>query len=527
VWVALLLFVVAAAALGSWVRPSPAGAAPVSGNTPWAILRCQFSDQAAPPLPDSFYNNFFTASGAGQGGLYDYWNQVSYGAISLQGTTVFPWVPLGIPSTQDTAGVTRHQQIQRCIDAAAKQNVGDLSHFYGIFVIQSNVGGEGEDQTAPLNVPACNMYGCTTQQLNIPGVIFEYNVLNLTNASHEMGHGYGLNHAWDTQQTQFCGGTQNPAGAYCDVWDTMGAPANAPALYGLTTTFVNPNFGPAQGSDGPGLDAPHLDMLGWIAPDRIYTYSGQPAEITLHPLEDNGLGGYLMAKVPIGANPAQYYTIEYRRAVGVDAGLQDQIVMIHLVGTITAGGSGATYLVDNAAGSTTFTNPALTVGQSYTDTVNNLRISVFETGLQATVDIGPANISSPPVPANLRVGMTGISTNGVPGFIDLQWDDSSTNVGNYRISTTGPFTSQPPTSTEYAFTQGNPQTYQFSAEQIVQASSWTFEVQACTSYVCSPWSAPLTVTMPSGGGGGGGGGGGSPWPPGVPPHSHWCITCQQ
>jgi hypothetical protein len=222
---------------------------------------------------------------------------------------------------------------------------------------------------------------------------FQFGSLNMFNATHEMGHGYGIDHAWDTAQNKWCGNL--PLGQYCDYWDTMGAPANG------GTTFPNTNFG-VQGASGPGLNAPHLDMLGWIDASRkfIYTPGTPAAEVTLAPLETPLDPGRLMAMVQIGGNPKHYYTVEYRRQRAWDAGVQDQVVMIHEVGGVGAPNAnpGSTFLVDSLPNSTATVGPLWTAGQRFVDVANNIRISVVSTGETVTVDLSEANGTPPVLP---------------------------------------------------------------------------------------------------------------------------------
>src|SRR5579859_2668376 len=71
-------------AAASSVGPSAltASAAP-TGSTPWAIVLCKFADQTSEPQSRAWLNAFFTQSGAGTGGIYDYWSQASGGQIDL------------------------------------------------------------------------------------------------------------------------------------------------------------------------------------------------------------------------------------------------------------------------------------------------------------------------------------------------------------------------------------------------------------------------------------------------------------
>src|SRR5215469_5896547 len=221
------LVTVALAALTA--GPAAYGApSPVSGTTPWAVLRCRFADQPLPQVPDTFWEDFFEVSGSHLGGLYDYWSQVSYGQISLDGTHVLPWVPLKIPSSQD-ASRSRQQQVQDCVDAYhAAYPLGDLSNYYGLFIVQNNMGGEFGSAPYPINVPHCVLQTCSEQQHSMAVAFFEWGALNITNATHEMGHGYGLDHGWDTASDHWCGSSNGGYGEYCDYWETMGAPLNNP-----------------------------------------------------------------------------------------------------------------------------------------------------------------------------------------------------------------------------------------------------------------------------------------------------------
>src|SRR4051794_12254365 len=62
--------------------------------TKWAVIACKFSDKPAEPKTTDWFRDLFTARGAGQGGLYDYWHDQSYGAISLDGSTVTGWLTI-------------------------------------------------------------------------------------------------------------------------------------------------------------------------------------------------------------------------------------------------------------------------------------------------------------------------------------------------------------------------------------------------------------------------------------------------
>jgi hypothetical protein len=58
--------------------------------TPWIVLRCQFADDPSTPGATPVLDDLFTSSGAGRGGMVDYWRDMSGGAVDLTGSTVAP-----------------------------------------------------------------------------------------------------------------------------------------------------------------------------------------------------------------------------------------------------------------------------------------------------------------------------------------------------------------------------------------------------------------------------------------------------
>jgi hypothetical protein len=347
--------------------------------------------------------------------MYDYWSQVSMGAVTLKGTTIFPWVPLnrttnqdhyldGNPSNQAPSNSrTTGDRVQYCIDQtkayfAASNQPLDLSRFYGVFVIQNENGGE---QTAG------GSYGGTPAK---GAPFFEFSSLTLTTAAHEMGHGYGLAHAEDTAYNHWCGDSINPSnpnpsnpngyGDYCDYYDVMGAPYNG------GVNFTTPAFG-AQGLlSGPGLNAEHLDYLGWIPTARHYALGLSAACVTLKLAAlghtevpntgqaptyfDVGIPFSNSITIPIrGALPGGY-TVEFRRATGWDRGMTDGVI-IH--SGWSSNGYAETFIVDNNGG------PLWHPGDTFTDNVNNVRISInsFDlVGNTAEISICRAGVPPPP-----------------------------------------------------------------------------------------------------------------------------------
>lgn len=323
----LLLSLFTTALLGGEVVKVKA-ASPLQGSTPWAVIMCKFADRTVEPQNQQYFKDLFTASGAGKGGLYDYWQDMSYGNINLQGSDVKGWYTIS-HNYADESG-QRLPQIQDCINAAASQNAFNFPDYYGIAVVYN----------APINA------GSASASLNLNGQTKSYALLELdsnnwdvTFTAHEMGHGFGLDHSFD-QSGSSCGpGNDNRPGAYCDSYDIMSA-----KNFGHTDpTFQNPTFG----SSGPSLSAPYRYALNWIPGPRTWTYGIDSTitypyndTITLADLNTSGTNGYLIARVGTSTG---YYMVEFRRKQGWDRNIASDGVIIHAIDS-----NGLSYLVRNS-----------------------------------------------------------------------------------------------------------------------------------------------------------------------------------
>lgn len=315
------------------------------GATPWAVIKCKFSDQ---PQEPAFNSEFITADD----GMAGYWRDVSYGDISLDGSVVSGWytLPITLAQAQAFPGGTRRSQIIDACKAAATDV--DFSKFYGVIAVVNakiDSGAQG-----------------------IGRVLLDPLAWFVTFAAHEMGHGYGLDHTFDDTGVVYDPNSDGRPGAYGDGWDIMSA-----------QNFGNsdPTFVGRFGNTGPGLNALNLDKLGWLAGNRVSTWDGTSQTITLAALNHPEAGGYLMVKVPFdAANAGHYYTIEFRRKTGWDFGIPEDTVLIHEVRT-----DGLFYLVRTNGG------PERLPDQAFRDVNNNLAITVLSrdsTSSTATVNIG-------------------------------------------------------------------------------------------------------------------------------------------
>src|SRR5687767_3777117 len=88
---------------------------PFRGSVKWSILLCRFTDGGAVPNDANFYRDMFVVNGAG--GMADYWDDVSYGGIDLNGTDVRGWYPMNITVAQGNM-LDRWGRVDACVNAA-------------------------------------------------------------------------------------------------------------------------------------------------------------------------------------------------------------------------------------------------------------------------------------------------------------------------------------------------------------------------------------------------------------------------
>ncbi len=323
-------------------------------NTPWVVLKCKFSDQSQ---QEPAFDPFFIVGTAY--GMAAYWSEVSYDQISLNGSAVYPgnggWytLPLTLAQAQAFSPTTRRKQIIDACIAAAPANV-NVPGFYSVIAIVNAVIDSGNDGGR---------------------VLLDPKAWNVSFAAHEMGHKYiGANHSFDDTQTVYCPGYQ--PGEYGDGWDIMSA---------MTFGGSNPTFAGTYGPSGPGLNAPNLDKLGWMAANRILTWDYTSQNVTIAALNHPEAGGYFMVKLPFdSANPNHYYTVEFRRKTDWDQGIPRDTALIH---EIRADGIsvGLSYLIRANGG------PERLQDQTFRDTINNVAITVINMDAlasTATVNIG-------------------------------------------------------------------------------------------------------------------------------------------
>jgi hypothetical protein len=112
----------------------PVQASGITGTKPWVVVLCKFTDLTQEPQPPSYFSNVFSDAGAGQLGLLDWYNNVSYNQLSISGTVIAgnKWYSAGM-TRFEWAALNRYDKIKACANQAA----GDVnySNYYGVIAV--------------------------------------------------------------------------------------------------------------------------------------------------------------------------------------------------------------------------------------------------------------------------------------------------------------------------------------------------------------------------------------------------------
>ena len=274
---------------------------------PWAILLCRFNDTPQPsPTPAAHYERLFTSAGAGTFNSVQYFDDVSHGLLDHSGSQVFGWLtvdaahnsytapeptPPGWMQTIDRAELTKRAR-QAALDAG-----GPLGNFWGdVIIFNVAIGGPFGGAGVPFSsAPSNRPYACSDFRSTSTAVF-----------SHEIGHGYGLNHS------RLDGSSED----YRDPWDIMSA---------LRTHIA---ADADYGTRGPAMNAANMRALGWLNPHRIWRPSAVyfDSVITLRPLHRRDLPGSLAAELSPGLGGL---TVEYRKRERWDAAIPRSAVFVH------------------------------------------------------------------------------------------------------------------------------------------------------------------------------------------------------
>ena len=319
------------AAGGRAVAQSSSSPWPMFGAQPWVTILVRFADSTdATPHPREWYEHIMAD--------VDRWYQeVSYGQMSLAGSKVVGWVNLPRRKADYTtaAGIGDPNMVEAAIALADAEVY--FPDYYGIQLICN------EDRVPPHGGVGGGPGWWTT----IDGVTKPYAGTTIFSMDegiviHELGHGYWLDHAADQYGDE-----------YGSPYDTMG-------------------------HGGVHFNAYHKRILGWIPDSREYLAGpGTSQTITLERLaQPQSSTNYLCARIPIRGAARSYYTVEARQRVGRDANLLHEGVVVCRVDDSTAN-QGQSQVVDSDGNGNHDDDGTIWVtGETFTDAANGISVAV-------------------------------------------------------------------------------------------------------------------------------------------------------
>ncbi len=218
-------------------------------SKPIAVLLVHPSDGTPDPNrpgPD-FYTDFFLNDAES---LNRYWLDASDGVADLAGTRVFGWRSHGLKQA-DFAKLNRLAKIQQAVAAfttADEADRIDLSGFDSVAVFGDPADDGGSSGIQSFALPT----GSRNFGTSIYGIRPDH-----AGVCHEVGHGFGFDHAFDDSPTPHDPANDGRPGAYGDWWDVMS--------YARCEMYAHPRFGLA----GPTINATMRRIAGWLKPERV------------------------------------------------------------------------------------------------------------------------------------------------------------------------------------------------------------------------------------------------------------------
>ncbi len=345
---------------GSLQVVSSASAPAATGGISTLVILVNFQDNptSQPWTPSAVQNMVFT-----QTSNWDLEN--SFQQTWLTGD-VAGWFT--VPANSTTCDTGTVKTAGRAAAQAAGYNLSNYSHF--IYLMSSNTG--------------CGAWwGLATIGGGDVWVNGEYNIAVHVFA-HEMGHNFGLYHA----HTVDCGAQVTCSSGnfsdYGDGFDMMGA-----------STYSAPHY-----------NAFHKERLGWLnsgSHPPITTVSSS-GTFNISPYEAQDSNPKALKILQSGTTNSYYY-LEFRQALGFDSFLSNYAdvmngTLFHLASPSNANSSDLLDLTPSSPA--TFSHPALTVGQSYTDSTTGVTVTptaVNSTGatVQVTFGTGTCTLAKPTV----------------------------------------------------------------------------------------------------------------------------------
>jgi len=313
-----------------------------------------------------------------------YLQDASYGQLSTSGDVFGPYFLSGTYSScSDVGGAMLNDTL-----AAATASGVNLSSYNRMFVVFPDIFGCGwagyTSNSCTITAPSGTY---NTSMAYISAAYATTRASGVEVSAHEFGHDLGLFHSGSITTSGVTLGPLSSPGTFSDFgmdyWSVMGA------------------------SDLGHFPSQQKLFLGWLGSGNYQTVTGS-GTYTIQPLETNPPGLQAL-KIQRGTGNNAWLWVEYRQPVGnYDSNLIAVVpgvysgALIHYEDSTTDQIPAHTYLLNATPTDTSFNNPELSVGQTWSDPYSNLALSVVSataTGLTVNVSYGatPCTSSAPTV----------------------------------------------------------------------------------------------------------------------------------
>jgi hypothetical protein len=337
------------------------------------VILCRFrnADGSLSPViaQTDFYEQYFF--GRGNGGLRDYFAEVTHGRISLVGS-VFGWLDIGHTIAEHEKAMYQAQRIQAFnwgMQAARDADFPVDGFPRQVVIINRDTDWGGINRGRSMLLP------------HTANAAWSH-----SRTMHEFGHVLGLDDAFSTTQSNGNTVDTRYLDQHCIMSYSTSGSRFSMTLLGQTMEA------------GPGLNGVYVSALGGIPPSRLYDVPAVGAAITIHlaPLTHPEEEGILLVRIPPTLARLKTYWVELHDRSNWDRAIRQPRIAVHE----TRGGDGAAYAVEidgvqslTSANDPAFITPDGSIGIRFVKKVGlNVSVRIWELGPSRAQEIRIASI---------------------------------------------------------------------------------------------------------------------------------------